>query len=171
MAVARRPGGILRGRIGADKVPVAQMTGLLSGHALDAGGPAGDDAVTRVAHRGVTRQLTGKEGSPTMALKPKAASSLKPRSGEGISKPRASDDDVEGHMLSKPRATEGISKPRATEGISKPRASHEDDVEGHMMLPPSPDLGRAIQRGREREIRGSLERHAREIELRRPHKR
>ncbi len=87
-------------------------------------------------------------------------------------KPRASEDDVEGHGF-KMRATEpdGFNaKPRASEpeGFNaKPRAS-EDDVEGHMMS--NPLLGRELARARESEIQRNLKAHTSRDEATRPHK-
>ena len=51
--------------------------------------------------------------------------------GEGFSKSREADDDVEGHSIHR-AAPEGFAKAKATgEGFSKSRAAGDDDVEGH----------------------------------------
>ena len=59
--------------------------------------------------------------------------------GEGFSKSREADDDVEGHSIHRD-ATEGFSQAKASgEGFSKSReAGDDEDVEGHAFRLRSP---------------------------------
>ena len=60
---------------------------------------------------------------------------LGPRSAEGFSKRQETEDDVEGHSLSRRRDADGEGFDRAKvtpEGFSKRKAT-EDDVEGHSL--------------------------------------
>jgi hypothetical protein len=79
--------------------------------------------------------------------------------GEGFSKSRAAEDDVEGHSIHR-GATEGFAKAKATvEGFSKSRAAGaDDDVEGHSMSI-NPLLGRELAHARERDVQANIKRH------------
>jgi hypothetical protein len=77
--------------------------------------------------------------------------------GEGFSKSREADDDVEGHSIH--RGTSEFSKAKATgEGFSKSRAAGDDDVEGHSMSI-NPLVARELARARERDVQANVKRH------------
>ena len=77
--------------------------------------------------------------------------------GEGFSKSRAADDDVEGHSIHRP-ATDGVSKRRDSEGFSKSRAAGDGDVEGHSMSI-NPLVARELAHARERDVQANVKRH------------
>jgi hypothetical protein len=78
--------------------------------------------------------------------------------GEGFSKSRAADDDVEGHSIH--RGASDFSKAKATvEGFSKSRAAGaDDDVEGHSMSI-NPLVARELAHARERDVQANVKRH------------
>jgi hypothetical protein len=66
--------------------------------------------------------------------------------GEGISRRRETEDDVEGH----------IHHARASEGIAHPKATEDDDVEGHSLM--DPFAARQLSQARERDVQQHLKR-------------
>jgi hypothetical protein len=98
--------------------------------------------------------------------------------GDGVIKSRATEDDVEGHVM-KAKGVEGddliksrasdeddveghLMKAKGVEGddLIKSRASDEDDVEGHSIGVMNPILAHELSRARERDIQREASRNS-----------
>lgn len=72
--------------------------------------------------------------------------------GDGVIKSRATEDDVEGHVM-KAKGVEG-------DGVIKSRAIDEDDVEGHSIGVMNPILAHELSRARERDVQREASRNS-----------